>query len=108
MGLNFSGQCPIRVVQVPTPVQRNDLEPRSMENSVSPTRTDTASPELERLVALRTQELEQALARAQSLYDLAPCGYLSLDAELRTVGINQTLLNWLNRSREDVMAESST
>ena len=77
-----------------------------MENSVSPTRTDTASPELERLVALRTQELEQALARAQSLYDLAPCGYLSLDAELRTVGINQTLLNWLDRSREDVMAES--
>ena len=74
-----------------------------MENSVSPLRTDTASPELERLVALRTQELEQALARAQSLYDLAPCGYVSLDLELRPVGINQTLLNWLGHSREEVM-----
>jgi PAS domain S-box-containing protein len=78
-----------------------------MEKTVSPSRTDTASPELERLVVLRTQELEAALARAQSLYDRAPCGYLSLSADLQPVQINQTLRNWLGHSQDDVMDRSS-
>ncbi|MDO9290609.1 MAG: PAS domain-containing protein, partial [Hydrogenophaga sp.] len=66
---------------------------------------DLANPELERLVAQRTQELERALARAQSLYEEAPSGHLSLDAELRLVNINQTLLNWLGYAREEVINE---
>jgi PAS domain S-box-containing protein len=66
-----------------------------METIVSPDRTDTPSPELEHLVALRTQELQHALERAQALYDLAPCGYLSLDTELHVVNANATLLTWL-------------
>ena len=74
-----------------------------MEKTVSPPRTDTASPDIERLVGLRTQELEQALARAQSLYDRAPCGCLSLDADLQPVQINQTLLRWLGHSHDDAM-----
>jgi PAS domain S-box-containing protein len=73
-----------------------------MDTPVCPERTETAPPELERLVALRTRELEQALARAQSLYDHAPCGYLSLDAELRFVNINRTLLAWIGYAREDL------
>ena len=64
-----------------------------MEPPVCPDRTDNASPELERLVALRTQELKIALERAQSLYDQAPCGYLSLDTDLRFVNLNRTLLD---------------
>lgn len=47
------------------------------------------------VAAQRIEALEQALARAQSLYDQAPCGYLSIDADLRVVNINQTLKNWL-------------
>jgi PAS domain S-box-containing protein len=47
------------------------------------------------VAAQRIEELEQALARAQSLYEQAPCGYLSIDADLRVVNINQTLKNWL-------------
>jgi PAS domain S-box-containing protein len=74
-----------------------------MDTPVCPTRTDTASPELERLVALRTQELKCALERAQSLYDQAPCGYLSLDADLRFANINRTLLDWLGYQREEVV-----
>lgn len=74
-----------------------------METSVCPDRSENPSPELERLVAQRTHELQQALARAQSLYDHAPCGYLSLDAELRFVNINQTLLNWLGYRRDEVV-----
>jgi PAS domain S-box-containing protein len=73
-----------------------------METTVCPERPDTTSPELERLVALRTQELKVALERAQSLYDQAPCGYLSLDAELRFVNINRTLLDWLGYDREEL------
>ncbi len=61
------------------------------------------TPDLEALVAQRTQELQQALDRAQALYDHAPCGYLSLDAELRFFNINQTLLNWLGYTREEVV-----
>ena len=74
-----------------------------MEPPVCPDRTDNASPELERLVALRTQELKIALERAQSLYDQAPCGYLSLDADLRFVNLNRTLLDWLGYEREDLI-----
>jgi PAS domain S-box-containing protein len=62
-----------------------------------------AAPDLEAVVAQRTRELQQALDRAQSLYDHAPCGYLSLDADLRFVNINQTLLNWLGYTREEVL-----
>lgn len=74
-----------------------------METPVCPSRTDTTSPELERLVALRTQELKIALERAQSLYDQAPCGYLSLDAELHFVNLNRTLLDWLGYEREELL-----
>ncbi len=63
-----------------------------------------AAPDLEALVAQRTHELQQALDRAQALYDHAPCGYLSLDADLRFVNINQTLLNWLGYTREELVA----
>ena len=47
---------------------------------------------------------QQALDRAQALYDHAPCGYLSLDANLRFVNINQTLLDWLGYTREELVA----
>lgn len=71
-----------------------------MDHNLSP---EQATPDLEAQVALRTQELQQALDRAQALYDHAPCGYLSLDADLRFVNINQTLLNWLGYARDEVV-----
>ncbi|MCB2016099.1 MAG: PAS domain S-box protein [Hydrogenophaga sp.] len=74
-----------------------------METPVRTERTDTANPELERLVALRTQELKVALERAQALYDQAPCGYLSLDVDLRFVNLNQTLLSWLGYERDELV-----
>lgn len=39
----------------------------------------------------------------QDLYDNAPCGYHSLDAAGRIVQINQTELDWLGRSKDDVI-----
>ena len=73
-----------------------------MHPNDSPGRTDAPPTDLEALVAQRTRELQQALDRAQVLYDHAPCGYLSLDAQLRLVNINQTLLSWLGYRREEV------
>ena len=57
------------------------------------------------LAAQRIEELEQALARAQSLYEQAPCGYLSIDANLQIVNINQTLRDWLGVSQADLSAQ---
>ena len=54
------------------------------------------------VAAQRIEELEQALARAQSLYEQAPCGCLSIDADLRVVNINQTLKNWLGLRELDL------
>ncbi|MGM9426847.1 PAS domain-containing sensor histidine kinase [Hydrogenophaga sp. MI9] len=76
-----------------------------MDTATCPERSDTTSPELERLVALRTQELKIALERAQSLYDQAPCGYLSLDTNLHFVNINRTLLDWLGYGREELVEQ---
>jgi len=76
-----------------------------MDNTLSPDRTDAASADLEALVAQRTRELQLALDRAQALYDHAPCGYLSLDADLRFVNLNQTLMTWLGYSRDEVIGK---
>jgi sigma-B regulation protein RsbU (phosphoserine phosphatase) len=39
----------------------------------------------------------------EDLYEHAPCGYLSTLLDGRIVKINQTLLGWLGRSRDDVV-----
>lgn len=41
------------------------------------------------------QSLEESAARIRDLYDHAPCGYFSLDAEGCVVHINATLQQWL-------------
>jgi PAS domain S-box-containing protein len=76
-----------------------------MDTSFHPEQTGDAAPDLERLVAERTQELQLALDQAQSLYEHAPCGYLSLDANHRFVKLNQTLLDWLGYSREEALGQ---
>lgn len=67
------------------------------------TETDPTDPQaLAVLLESRTKELEAALARAQTLYDHAPCGYLSLDADLKFVNANHTLLYWLGSTMEEL------
>lgn len=53
---------------------------------------------LERRVAEHT-------ARVQDLYDNAPAGYHSLDAEGTIVEINQTELNWLGYGRDEIIGK---
>lgn len=73
--------------------------------------------ELEQRVADRTEKLTKAnedlsklvkqlqtlQTETEDLYNNAPCGYHSLDAEGRFVRINNTELNWLGYSREEVL-----
>lgn len=74
-----------------------------MDNTLRPDRADANPPDLETLVAWRTRELQQALDRAQARYDQAPCDLLSLDADLRPVNLNRTLLDWLGYRQDEVI-----
>lgn len=80
-------------------------------------RREQASAELERLnaaleerVAARTAALSQAnaslaayAAEIEDLYNKAPCGYHSLDKEGHFVRVNDTELQWLGYSREEML-----
>ena len=68
--------------------------------------------QLENRVSERTEELaetntrlRQTLSEAQSLYNQAPCGYHSVDASGTYVLINQTELNWLGYTRDEVVGK---
>jgi len=67
---------------------------------------------LESRVQQRTEELDQAnqrirqtLEEAQALYNQAPCGYHSVDQNGLYVLINQTELDWLGYSREEMIGK---
>jgi PAS domain S-box-containing protein len=62
-----------------------------------------AKTSLEARVQERTNELRQYADELQDLYNNAPCGYHSLDAEGRFVLINDTELLWLGYSREEIL-----
>jgi len=48
-------------------------------------------------------QLNAALQQAQALYHQAPCGYHSLDVNGNFVSVNDTELEWLGYSREEVV-----
>lgn len=64
---------------------------------------DTSATTSEQQLAPITDELLAALSAARALYDNAPCGLLALDADLRCVNINQTLLDWLGTDRDEIL-----
>jgi PAS domain S-box-containing protein len=56
----------------------------------------------------RTKEIDKTIEirqEVQDLYDHAPCGYHSLDANGIFIHINQTELNWLGYTREEVIGK---
>ena len=64
-----------------------------------------ARAELEREVESRTRELAAAGRELADLYENAPCGYHSVDAEGRIVRMNDTWLAWLGYSRDEVVGK---
>jgi diguanylate cyclase (GGDEF)-like protein/PAS domain S-box-containing protein len=49
--------------------------------------------------------LDPALAEARDLYDNAPCGYHSLDAQGVFLRVNNTLLTWLGCTRDELIGQ---
>lgn len=66
-----------------------------MDNAICPEGMDTPEQQFERMLALRTQELQAALDSARSLCDQAPCGLLTFDSAQRCVHLNQAMQTWL-------------
>jgi diguanylate cyclase (GGDEF)-like protein/PAS domain S-box-containing protein len=52
-------------------------------------------------------QLSAASAEVRDLYDNAPCGYQSLDAEGRFVHVNATALRWLGVSHDELIGKKS-
>jgi PAS domain S-box-containing protein len=52
-------------------------------------------------------QLSRALERAQMVYNQAPCGYHSVDANGVYVSINDTELNWLGYQRHEVVGKKT-
>ncbi len=62
-----------------------------------------AKIDLEKRVAKRTIKLQEFAAELQDLYNNAPCGYHSLDADGRYLLVNDTELSWLGYQKADVI-----
>lgn len=56
-------------------------------------------------VQATNQRLQEALRQAQSLYNEAPCGYHSINADGVYVDVNDTELRWLGYSRDEVVGK---
>jgi PAS domain S-box-containing protein len=61
----------------------------------------------DRIRELKTsrENLRRAATEIEDLYNRAPCGYHSLDAQGTFVRINDTELDWIGRTREEVMGK---
>jgi PAS domain S-box-containing protein len=68
-----------------------------------------ASEEKYRLISEELEaRVQQRTAEVHDLYNNAPTGYHSLDIEGRYIEINQTELDWLGYTREEVLGRSFT
>ena len=86
----------IRFIKASALVQRNNSgEPQRM---VGINYDITDRKQAEEVLAKYAHEVED-------LYNNAPCGYHSLDAEGRFVNVNETELQWLGYTREEVIGK---
>lgn len=68
----------------------------------------TTQQELQELNRTLEERVKQRTAEVLDLYDNAPTGYHSLDADGRFMQVNQTELLWLGYSREEVIGHPLT
>jgi PAS domain S-box-containing protein len=65
----------------------------------------TAQQELARLISTLEERVREATSEIQDLYDNAPIGYHSLDADGKIIVVNQTELDWLGYTREELLGK---
>ena len=66
----------------------------------------TAQQALQELNRTLEERVRQRTAEVQELYDNAPAGYHSLDKAGKILMVNQTELNWLGYTREEMIGRS--
>lgn len=89
-------QTAIQLVQRTRQTQLAEVDLRASEQALK---------QLNQALESKVQERTQALA---DLYDQAPCGYHSLDAEGRLVQVNQTELDLLGYTRDEYQGHRMT
>jgi len=83
------------------------IEKRQSERDKAERELMTHRDHLEDLVTQRTRKLLSTMEEVSDLYEHAPCGYHSLDAKGKFLRINNTELNWIGYSREEVIQKMS-
>jgi PAS domain S-box-containing protein len=88
-------------------VSRDITETHEQQHQIQRLNSELESRVQERTSQLATvnERLRQTLHDAQTLYNKAPCGYHSVDADGIFVLINQTELDWLGYTREEIIGK---
>ncbi|MBD2072711.1 PAS domain S-box protein [Phormidium sp. FACHB-592] len=94
--LNFQDEAGIQVLAITRDVTDRKRIATALQQ---------ANQTLEQQVQERTAELKHRADEVQDLYDKAPCGYHSLDAEGRFVRINDIELQWLGYERHEILGK---
>ncbi|NTU79842.1 MAG: PAS domain S-box protein [Chloroflexales bacterium] len=81
-------------------------EPHVLTQVIDITALKVAQQELQELNRTLEERVQARTAEVLDLYDRAPTGYYSLDAEGHITRINQTLLDWLGYAREEVLGHA--
>lgn len=86
-------------------VSRDITEQHRQQDHIHQLNNDLEARVQERTEALAetNERLRRTLTDAQALYNQAPCGYHSVDASGKFVLINQTELDWLGYTRDEVV-----
>jgi PAS domain S-box-containing protein len=88
-------------------VSRDITENHEQQSQIRQLNSDLETRVQERTsqLAAVNEQLRQTLQDAQTLYNKAPCGYHSVDANGLYVLINQTELDWLGYTRDEVVGK---
>jgi PAS domain S-box-containing protein len=77
-------------------------------NSVDIHDLKTLQHELQELNHTLEERVRERAAQVQDLYDNAPVGYQSIDRDGRIIAVNQTELNWLGYTHEEMLGKPAT
>ena len=80
-------------------------EPCLLGSALDITERKRGEAEIRRLNATLEQRVAQRTAELADLYNNAPCGYHSLDADGLIVRMNDTELTWLGYAREEIVGQ---